>query len=176
MYITFQFLKFSIILKYILKSCFLFLFCLCFLLHLFSSEKFWVRHIQWLYGIQVYLSVFKWIGKLSSKNQVQVRLELVQISDDMADSFECYVTPVVSDSLQPMDCSLPDSSVHGIFQARILEWVAISSSRGSSQPGDWTQVSCIAGRFFTIWGTRKAITVTKYFQNGNLYNVISSRK
>ena len=53
----------------------------------------------------------------------------------------------------PMDCSLPGSSVHGIFQARVLEWVAISFSRGSSQPRDWTQVSCIAGIHFTIWGT-----------------------
>ena len=43
----------------------------------------------------------------------------------------------------PMDCSLPGSSVHGIFQARILEWVGISSSRGSSQLRDWTHVSCI---------------------------------
>ena len=53
----------------------------------------------------------------------------------------------------PMDCSLPDSSVHGILQARILEWVqAISSSRGSFRPRDWTHVSCsswIAGGFFT---------------------------
>ena len=47
----------------------------------------------------------------------------------------------------PMDCSLPGSSVHGIFQTRILEWVAISFSRGSSPPRDWTCVSCIAGRF-----------------------------
>jgi len=48
----------------------------------------------------------------------------------------------------PMDCSPPGSSVHGISQARILEWVAMSSSRGSSQPRDQTCVSCIAGRFF----------------------------
>ena len=41
----------------------------------------------------------------------------------------------------------------GILQARMLEWVAMLSSRGSSQPRDWTQVSCIAGRFFTLWGT-----------------------
>ena len=46
----------------------------------------------------------------------------------------------------PMDCSLPGSSVHEIFQARILEWVAISFSRGSSQPGDRTWVSHIVGR------------------------------
>ena len=50
----------------------------------------------------------------------------------------------------PMDCSPPGSSVHGSLQARILEWVTIPFSRGSSQPRDRTQVSCIAGRFFTI--------------------------
>ena len=48
-----------------------------------------------------------------------------------------------------MDCSLPGSSIHGILQARILEWVAISFSR------DWIQVSCILGRCFTIWATRE---------------------
>ena len=49
--------------------------------------------------------------------------------------------------------SCPASSVHGILQARILEWVAIPFSRGSSQLRDQTQVSCIAGRFFIIWAT-----------------------
>ena len=57
----------------------------------------------------------------------------------------------------PIDCSLPGSSVSGIFQARILEWVAIPFSRGSSWPRDQTQVSCVAGRFFTIWATREAL-------------------
>ena len=60
---------------------------------------------------------------------------------------------VVSDS---WCCSLPGSSVHGIFQARILEWVAISFSIGSSRPRDRTQVSRIAGRLFTIWATRES--------------------
>ena len=55
----------------------------------------------------------------------------------------------------PMDCSLLGSSVHGIFQARVLEWVAIPFSQGSSWPWDWTWVSCIAGRFFTVWTTRE---------------------
>ena len=54
----------------------------------------------------------------------------------------------------PVDCSLPDSSVHGNFQARVLEWLAISFSRRPSWPRDWTQVSRIAGRRFTIWATR----------------------
>ena len=56
----------------------------------------------------------------------------------------------------PVDCSLPGSSVHGIFQARVLEWVAISFSWGSSRPRDWTQVSRTAGRHFTVWATREA--------------------
>ena len=51
-------------------------------------------------------------------------------------------------------CSPPGFSVHGILQARILEWVAIPPSRGYSQLGDWTWVSCIVGRFFTIWATQ----------------------
>ena len=53
-------------------------------------------------------------------------------------------------------CSLPDSSVHGVLQARILQWVAIPFSRVSSWPEDPTQVSHIAGRFFTVWATREA--------------------
>ena len=56
----------------------------------------------------------------------------------------------------PMDCSLSGSFVHGIFQARILEWVAISFSRGSSWPRDWTWVSSTAERLFTVWATREA--------------------
>ena len=68
---------------------------------------------------------------------------------------------VVSDSLQSHG-----SSVHGIFQARILEWVAISFSRGSSQPRDWTQVSLIAGRCFNLWATtlhsHQILAGTKY--------------
>ena len=56
----------------------------------------------------------------------------------------------------PVDCSLPGFSIHGIFQARILEWVAVSFSRGYSWPRGWTQVSCIVGRRFTLWVTREA--------------------
>ena len=56
----------------------------------------------------------------------------------------------------PMNCSSPGSSVHGISQARILEWIAIPFSRRSYQPRDQSWVSCIAGRFFTIWATREA--------------------
>ena len=56
-----------------------------------------------------------------------------------------------------MNCSPPDSSVPGILQARMLEWVAIPFSRGSSWLRDWTWVSCIVGGFVTIWATREAL-------------------
>ena len=56
----------------------------------------------------------------------------------------------------PMDYSLPGSSVHGILQARILEWVAIPFSSDTSQPRDWTLVFCIAGWFFNVWATQEA--------------------
>ena len=62
----------------------------------------------------------------------------------------------MSGSCDPMDCSPTRSSVWGIFQARILEWVAISFSRGSSWPTNWTLVSCIASRFFIDWATRES--------------------
>ena len=72
----------------------------------------------------------------------------------------------------PMDCSPPGSSVHEISQARILEWVAISFSRGSSQPRDRTRVSCTAGRFFTDWATREALeseSESEVAQSNGLY-------
>ena len=59
----------------------------------------------------------------------------------------------------PLDCSLLGSSIYGIFQARILEWVTISSSRGFPQPRDRTHVSCIAGRFFICWAIREDCSV-----------------
>ena len=67
--------------------------------------------------------------------------------------------PILCD---PMDCSPPGSSVHGIFQAWILESVAISFSSGSSWPRDRTRVSCIVGRRFTIWATREATKKEKW--------------
>ena len=64
----------------------------------------------------------------------------------------CFLTQSCPALCDPVDCSPPGSSVHGIFPARLLQWVAISSSRGSSQPRDGTlisYVSCIGGKFFT---------------------------
>ena len=68
----------------------------------------------------------------------------------------CVCVLVAQLCLQTHGTSLPGSSVHGILQARILDWVAIPFSRGSSQPRDQTQVSCIAGRFLSICATREA--------------------
>ena len=69
----------------------------------------------------------------------------------------CLVIKSYPTPCDPMGCSLPGSSVHGILQARILEWDAISFSRGSSWHGDQTSVSCIAVRFFTTESPGKPI-------------------
>ena len=67
----------------------------------------------------------------------------------------CFIAQLYLTLCDPMDCRLPGSPVHGILQARILDWVSIPFSRGSSLPRDWTQVSCTADRFFTFWATRE---------------------
>ena len=72
----------------------------------------------------------------------------------------------------PTDCSPPGFSVHGILQARILEWVIVPFSKGSSQPRDQTQVSHIAGRLFTIWATREALTSLMALHNCHLIRKI----
>ena len=88
----------------------------------------------------------------SSNDSVwKMRFQLVEFW-----SCVCLVTQSCPTLCSPMDCSPPDSSVLGILQARILEWVAMPSSRGSSQPRYHTQVSHIAGRFFINWATREA--------------------
>ena len=82
--------------------------------------------------------------------------EAVQQSEKWSHSvvFDSQSCLTLSDA---MDCSLLGFSTLGIFQARILEWVAISFSRRSSRPRDWTRVSRIVGRCFTIWATRGVV-------------------
>ena len=85
-----------------------------------------------------------------------LRLPLPSLKDVLSwpyPKWKCWLPSRVTPS---MDCSLPGSSVHGILQARTLEWVTVSFYRGSSRCRDWTQVICIAGRFFTVWATREA--------------------
>ena len=72
----------------------------------------------------------------------------------------------------PMDCSLLGFSVDGILQARILEWIAITFSRRSPQPRDQTLVSCITGRFFTIWATGKSLQFDEFDKCMCSYNYI----
>ena len=93
-----------------------------------------------------------------------VKKEMARLNTDILGISELNCTAIVKWSeftqfcptlCDPMDYSPPGSSVHGIFQARILEWVAISFSRGSSRPRDRTWVSHIASRCFTIWATKE---------------------
>ena len=68
----------------------------------------------------------------------------------------CSVAKLCLTLCDPMDCSPPGSSVHGIFHARILEWVAISSSRGSCLPMDRAHVSCTGKQILYHWATWEA--------------------
>ena len=83
----------------------------------------------------------------------------------------------VPNSLWPHGlCSLPAFSVHGIFQARKLEWVAISYSRGSSQPRDWTHISCIGRRVLYHWASWEALFLKKKKKKeGSIWLVLKSR-
>ena len=66
------------------------------------------------------------------------------------------VTQLCPSVCDPIDSSPPVSFVHETLQARVLDWVAVPFSRGSSQPSNQTQVSHIAGRFLIVWATREA--------------------
>ena len=86
----------------------------------------------------------------------RIKLSLLHCSPVLSHLSHCAMWLVAQSCLtlcNPMDCT---SSVHRILQARTLEWVAMPSSRGSSQPRDRTQVCHIAGGFFTVWATREA--------------------
>ena len=73
---------------------------------------------------------------------------------------------IVSDSFHPMNCSLPGFSVHGISQSRILEWVAISSSRWPSRPRDWTSIPCIGRQIFYRWANSTIFQLWVEWGNG----------
>ena len=103
----------------------------------------------------------QWLTLLSPKS-LQMVISAMKLKDAYylegklwpAQKSETEVSQSCPTLCDPMDCSWSVSSVHGIFQARVLEWIAISFSRGSSQPRNQTRVSHIAGRRFTIWATR----------------------
>ena len=107
--------------------------------------------------------ILEWVSISSSRRSSQSRVkhgfpalqaDSLPLSHQKVKVLIAQLCPTLFD---PVDCSPPGFSVHGKSQARILEWVAISSSRGSSQPRDRTRVSCSANRFFTIRVTREAL-------------------
>ena len=95
-------------------------------------------------GVQLNISPkrISWVSTVWSP-QLHVTVAGIRCSRSCVSSV-CYITQSCSTPCDPMDCSLPGFSLCGTFQARILEWVAISFSRGSSQPRDWTWVSCLS--------------------------------
>ena len=97
----------------------------------------WYRHILECYSVQ---------KKKESKKEIQILV--INIS--------CEVTQSCPTFCDSMDCSLTGSPVQGIFQARILKWVAISFSRGFLWPRDWSWVSHTEGRLFIVWASREA--------------------
>ena len=107
-------------------------------------------------------STYKWY------HIVWVFLCLVYFTESVCVWACVLVTQSCPTLCDPMGCSLPDSSVHGIFQAIVLEWIAISFSSGSSQARDRTWVSRIVDRRFTVWATREVMTKlrTKKRQKG----------
>ena len=105
--------------------------------------------------VSIFLAYFRGelislIGCLCLHNFVVKARDLVYPTFICFISFQSENPSIMSDSLRSYGLQPPGSSVHGILQARILEWVTIPFSKGSSQPRDQTLISCIAGRFFTV--------------------------
>ena len=112
-----------------------------------DHKKSWALK-NWLFQIVVLGKTLE--SSLDSKETKPINPKGNWIETEVAQS-----CPTLCD---PIDCSLPGSSVHEVFQAGVLDWVAISFSRGSSQSRDRTHVSCTAGRCFIHWATREAIS------------------
>ena len=99
-------------------------------------------------------------GDLKLKSQCSFTIPKILGLSKWSEAAQSYLT-----LCDPMDCSLPGSSLHGILQARVLGWVVISFCRGSSQPRDQTRASCIPGRHFNLWTTREAPGFSKIMLN-----------
>ena len=107
--------------------------------------------------LRTWLSWFHLVPKASLQGPTSAPSYLRNLKPVSGGKVKVLVPQSCPTICNPMDCSPPDSSVQGILRARILQWVwvAISFSRGSSQPRGQTWVSCIAGTLFTIWNTRR---------------------
>ena len=101
-----------------------------------------VQQTQWR-------TVWMFLKKLKLESPYDLAIPLLGIYPEKRKS-QIEVTQSCPTLCNSMDCKLPSSSIHGLSQARILEWVAISFSRRSSRPRDWTRVSHIVGRHFTF--------------------------
>ena len=108
---------------------------------------------SFVYFVFISIALGDWPKKTLVQFMSENVLPVISSGCLMVYESESEVTQSCPTPCDPMDCSLPGSSTHGIFQARILEWGAISFSRRSSQPRDWTWISCIVGRCFTVWAT-----------------------
>ena len=107
------------------------------------------------------LVVFEFSSVHDNAEPLSLHLKKTGVATELGATYcLCSVAQSCPTLCNPFDCSLPDSSVHGIFQARILEWVAISSSRASSQPRDQTLVSCVSciGRWTPTMGRTTCLT------------------
>ena len=104
------------------------------------------RNVAWPYSRALCLGLGRWSLLISQRKEITERNLYMTIFSFLLHC--CLVTKLCLAVWSPVDCSLPGSSVHGILQARILEWVAISFFRGSSKRRDQTHVSCVAGWFF----------------------------
>ena len=103
-------------------------------------------YLSRVFSVQFYIKRMRLVGSL---------VTIIHVLSYLWNESESEVAQSCPTLCDPMDYSLPGSSIHGIFQARVLEWVAISFSRGSSWPLDRTWVSRIASRLFTVWATRE---------------------
>ena len=126
-----------------------------------NTRVFSLSHLQWIFPAQY-----------SHQGLLHCRRILYHLNYQVKWSEVAQSCPTLCD---PMDCSLPGFSVHGIFQARVLEWVAISFSRESSWLRDWTHVSCIAGRSFTLWATREALQFSSVQSLSHIWLSVTSR-
>ena len=123
----------------------------------------------WLIHVNVWQNQYS----IVKKNKIKIKIKksiywMYLLYTVLCSSVLCLVAQWCPTLCDPMDCSPPGSSLHGIFQERILKWVAVPYSRWASQSRDRTQVSHIVRRFFTIWASREAYVpgTGKYYVPG----------
>ena len=137
------------------------------LMYVLLQESFWG-----LYSLKVYQDITSKVNEMllifvllllkRTKNIWTASRDFENIEVFFCDLQWALVSQMCPTLCDPMIYSPPGSSFHGIFQARVSEWVTILFSRGSSWPRDQTQISCVTGRFFTSWTTREAPLWTTY--------------